>query len=206
MLIESVAVYCEELTQEFDRIPMERKRLLEQFSSYIKQKLVAKELPEIIVICTHNSRRSHFGQLWLAIAATYYQLPLQTFSGGTEATAFNIRAVNAMKGAGVGVSSEAPNVANPVYQISWARGMQPYRAFSKAYQDAPNPKEGFAALMVCSQADEACPLVAGSEFRLAVPYEDPKAFDNTASETKAYNDRCRQMAREMFFIVYKATS
>ncbi len=31
--------------------------------------------------------------------------------------------------------------------------------FSKKYLDGGNPQEGFAALMVCGEADAACPVV-----------------------------------------------
>ena len=33
--------------------------------------------------------------------------------------------------------------------------------FSKTYFDAANPQQGFAALMVCGEADAACPVRQG---------------------------------------------
>ena len=53
--------------------------------------------------------------------------------------------------------------------------------------------------MVCSDADEACPFVPGAELRLSMPYDDPKAFDGTPMEEAKYDERSRQIAREMFF-------
>ncbi|MBI1226927.1 MAG: hypothetical protein GC192_16975 [Bacteroidetes bacterium] len=155
----------------------------------------------MVVICTHNSRRSHIGQIWLAVGAEYYQLPeIQTFSGGTEATAFNIRAVRAFQRVGFDISTDKEETENPIYQISWKVGMKPYQAFSKKYEDEPNPKEKFAAVMVCSEADEGCPFVFGCDFRLSLPFDDPKEFDETELETAKYDERVRQIGREMLFV------
>ena len=61
------------------------------------------------------------------------------------------------------------------------------------------------AVMTCSDADEACPVVFGAEDRFSVPYNDPKEFDNTEFEEVNYDERCRQIAREMLYIFAIAT-
>jgi hypothetical protein len=55
--------------------------------------------------------------------------------------------------------------------------------------------------MVCTQADEGCPVVLGAEARFSLPYQDPKAYDGTAQQAEQYDARCRQIAREMFFVM-----
>jgi hypothetical protein len=72
--------------------------------------------------------------------------------------------------------------------------------FSKTYSDPANPAEKFCAIMVCTDADEACPFVPGADLRISMPYDDPKAFDGTPMEEAKYDERCRQIAREMFFV------
>ncbi len=201
-LFKSISGYCKSLEKEFDLIPPERKEKLLTFAQYFFDKLAGHEIPKVIVICTHNSRRSHLGQIWLAVGADYYQLPeIQTYSGGTEGTAFNPRAVDALVRAGFEITSDDANHSNPVYNIRWQENRKPYLAFSKKYDDNPNPKEKFAAIMVCSEADEACPFVAGTDFRLSLPFEDPKAFDVTELESQKYDERCRQIGREMLFVL-----
>jgi hypothetical protein len=54
--------------------------------------------------------------------------------------------------------------------------------------------------MVCAEANESCPIVPGADFRLGLPYQDPKAFDNTPQQNEKYDERCRQIAREMFYV------
>lgn len=193
--------YCETLSDEFDQIDAERKAALEEIGDYIFEKNKAGESVKMTVICTHNSRRSHMGQLWLEAAAAWYGVEnVQGFSGGTEATAFNPRAVAAMKRAGFSIAKTYDN-ANPRYQAKLSRALEPIIMFSKRYDDAFNPNKNFAAVMVCSEADASCPIVPGAEERFAIPYEDPKHYDNTPSEQDKYDERCRQIAREFFYMM-----
>lgn len=201
-LFDELLSYTKELEQNFDSIPEDRKAKLRSLSEYLSDKWNSNQTPKAIIICTHNSRRSHMGQLWLAVGADYYALPeIETFSGGTEATAFHANAVNAVRRAGFEVQTENPDASNPVYQISWKADMDTYKAFSTRFDEAPNPTKEFAAIMVCSEADQGCPFVPGTEFRLALPFDDPKAFDGTELQNDKYDERCKQIGMEMLFVM-----
>lgn len=200
-LFKKIESLCADLEKEFDHIPNKRKEELTELRRFFKNKFEANEVAKAIVICTHNSRRSHIGQLWLLIASEFYDLPkVESYSGGTEATAFNPRAVQAIKKAGLKVKTDNPYSSNPIYHIRWSRGMKPYLAFSKKYESAPNPKTDFGAIMVCNSADEACPIVQGASFRLPLPYEDPKAFDDTPLESEKYMERFQQIGRDILWM------
>ena len=202
-LFPKIIQYCEELLSEKDLIADARKEELKKVSRYISSAYATGKTPKLIVICTHNSRRSHLGQVWLATGADYFNLPkLETYSGGTEATAFNPRAVKALDDLGFEVVSDkkqAPN--NPIYKLYWSYTMPPYKAFSKKYDDAPNPTTDFGAMMVCSETDEGCPYIPGADFRLALPFKDPKAFDGTEQAAAKYAERCRRIGREMLYLL-----
>ena len=199
-MFENVIDFFNTMKGEFHMIPSKRKQELMELSQFIGNKYNENVTPQLTVICTHNSRRSHIGQLWLAIGADFFDLEsIKSFSGGTEATAFNPRAVAAMKRIGLDIKASNLNDTNPAYQIKWNSTMDPYVAFSKKYNESPNPKAGFGAIMVCTDADENCPLVAGADYRISLPYEDPKAFDDTDQEEKMYDERCRQIGREILF-------
>jgi arsenate reductase len=123
-------------------------------------------------ICTHNSRRSHIAQLWAQAVATYYRVEnVQCFSGGTEATAFNPRAVKAMKEIGFRIK-QLDESSNPKYEVSFSETENPLLTFSKVHNDSTNPSHGFAAIITCSHADQNCPLVIGTEARISLPYEE----------------------------------
>ncbi len=138
--------------------------------------------------------------LWASLGAQIYGAErVDCFSGGTEVTAFNPLAVNAIKNAGFGISIKIPG-ANPVYLISYPGANEGERVFSKKYTDPPNPTRNFHAIMTCSDADDACPVVTGASSRHAITYEDPKVFDGTSRARKAYDERCRQISREMLYL------
>lgn len=192
--------YIATTVEEFDAIPSDRKRQLKKIALYIETQLKSQMPANLTFICTHNSRRSHMSQLWAETAALYYDVPnVATFSGGTEATAFNPRAVAALERAGFQIekASEEPN---PVYRARNGADTAPMLAFSKKYTDESNPQENFCAVMTCSEADKNCPTVEGASFRVAIPYEDPKEFDGTPQETAAYDERSRQISREIFWL------
>jgi len=202
-LLKQVEATCQQLEKEFSLIPIERKKLLFRLSEYFTHKFQQQETPQLIVICTHNSRRSHLGQIWLSVGANFYGLPkVATFSGGTEATAFNSRAVHALKKLGFDITSKKQkSPTNPIYEVNWLNEDLAYEAFSKKYDGAPNPSINFGAIMVCTSADVGCPIIAGADFRLALPFEDPKAFDDTPLESEKYTERARQIGREMLYVL-----
>jgi len=194
--------YCELLELEFQQINKDRKELLSGLSKYISEKFNMNKIPKIVVMCTHNSRRSHMGQLLLSLGADYYKLPeIQTFSSGTEATAFNERAIKAMRKVGFDIYTKNEEDANPVYEIKWRDEMNAIKGFSKSIHHPTIPKENFAALMVCSEADKDCPIISGCDFRLALPFDDPKAFDGTELEESKYDERCKEIGREVFYVL-----
>ena len=150
-------------------------------------------------ICTHNSRRSHISQVWAQAAAHYYGIKnVETFSGGTEATAFNPRAVTAMKQAGFDISTIKEG-SNPVYKVKFSDDAPALTVFSKKYDDDFNPKKDFAAIMTCSHADENCPLILGASVRIALTYNDPKDFDGTSQEAAKYSERVNEIGREILY-------
>ena len=51
-------------------------------------------------ICTHNSRRSQLGQVWTYFASDYFNLNINSFSGGTEVTAFHRNTLKTLKDVG----------------------------------------------------------------------------------------------------------
>ncbi len=152
------------------------------------------------LICTHNSRRSHLAQVWAQTAAYYYGIQnVFCYSGGTEATALYPKVAETLVQSGFKIMKLSEN-NNPVYAIKFAGNQAPIIGFSKTYDDDFNPENEFAAIMTCSQADGGCPFIAGAEKRIAVTYDDPKAFDNTEQQSEKYNERSMQIATEMFYV------
>jgi arsenate reductase len=200
-LLPVLRTYVSEVAAEVETLSTERKEVLGQIATDITARLAANKPAYLTFICTHNSRRSHMSQIWAQTAAYYYGLNnVHAYSGGTEVTACNCRTVTAMRRVGFDIT-DLTTGDNPVYSIRYAEDRPPIRAYSKIYNADDNPKQEFIALMTCSAADKSCPQVTGAIGRYAIHYIDPRLCDDTPTETTAYNERCRQIACEMFYIM-----
>jgi arsenate reductase len=203
MIFVPLSKTLEKLTSEFAVIPNDRKEILNDLTEFVRQKSASGQTISLNFICTHNSRRSHISQIWAQAAAYYYGINnVECFSGGTEATAFNPRAVKAMKEAGFEININKDGT-NPVYDVRYAIEAPALTAFSKKYDDEFNPKKDFAAIMTCSHADENCPLVFGAIKRIALTYDDPKNFDGTPMESEKYSERVNEIGREILYAFSK---
>lgn len=176
-------------------VPTHRKVVLEEVAAYVREKLASGQTPRLNFICTHNSRRSQFSQIWAQTAAAYFGIEVDCFSGGVELTAFNERAVASLIRSGFTIEQEGVN--NPKYRVSFAANSPSILAYSKLIDETPSP---FAAVMTCADADENCPFIPAAEKRIPLRYEDPKAFDDTPQEVEKYDERSLQIASEMYSI------
>ena len=198
-LLPALSAYVADAFAEVERIPAERRLQLDALARLVAERTRSGGPAPLIFICTHNSRRSHMAQLWAQAAAHHFGIAgVETYSGGTEATAFEPRAVAALQRAGFSIATISTG-ENPVYAVRLSGSAEPLHCFSKVYDQPPNPTEGFGAVMTCGAADAGCPIVFGAAGRIAITYDDPKAADGTPQETAVYDERCRQIAREMLY-------
>lgn len=203
MIPQKLLKYIDNLKERFNEIPEERKEILTSFAKYISNKVEENKIVNLTFICTHNSRRSHMSQIWAQTAAEYFEIPnVKCYSGGTEATAFNPRAVKAVRKVGFEIEQKDES-DNPTYLVHFSEGKEPLKCFSKVYNDEFNPNKDYAAIMTCSHADENCPVVFGAEERFPIRYEDPKEFDGTELEEEKYLERFEQIGIEMLFVFNK---
>ena len=161
---------------------------LERLLEACRAQLAEKGRLDLLFACTHNSRRSQLAQV-LALAAARHSgvQNVHTFSGGTESTHVNPRALSALRR--VGFDELDPNVV-----------------FSKRLDDPVNPTSNFVAVMVCTEADAACPVVKGATRRVSLPYEDPRLADGTAEEHDRYDQRVEQIGRDLLWIFSQLTN
>ncbi len=191
------------LIRQFGEITDERVLELNGLASVIRKQQSKVDAASLTFICTHNSRRSQLAELWMRIATQYYGHPeIACFSGGTEATAFNHRMVTALETCGFKMIKKEDG-KNPAYQGKLDHYGNGQLMFSKKFDDPFNPATDFIAVMVCSHADQNCPMVSGATQRISLPYLDPKAFDNTDQESQAYQDKVMEIGREMLYVASK---
>ncbi|MEY2702389.1 MAG: hypothetical protein RLY43_1022 [Bacteroidota bacterium] len=184
-------------------VSSERIAVLQPLVEYIQNKVDNHQEVRLNFICTHNSRRSHLAQIWAQTMAFQFGIKnVFCYSGGTEATAMFPIVAETLSNQGFQIQKVSEE-QNPVYAIKFTANQHPIICFSKAYFDDFNPKNNFAAILTCNNADEGCPMVFGAEARIPIKYDDPKAFDGTPEMNEKYLERSMQIASEIYFIFSK---
>ena len=184
-------------------ISEERSVILKPLIDYVQEKVSNNKEIRLNFICTHNSRRSHFSQVWAQTLACYFNIKnIFCYSGGTEATALFPMVAKTLQNSGFQIKTLSES-KNPIYSVKFSQNKHPVIGFSKTFDDNFNPKSNFAAIMTCDSANEACPLIPGVEKRIPITYEDPKVFDDNEHQAEKYYERSIQIATEMFYIFSK---
>lgn len=183
---------------DVSNLTVARKVKLDALSAYIKKSSGTDSPIKLNFICTHNSRRSHLCQVWAKTMAAYCGIKVQSYSGGTEATAIFLAIIKTLQNTGF-VIDKVSEGSNPTYKLNFTDENHPMTLFSKRYNDRYNPNEEYAAVMTCTDADTNCPVIPNAT-RVSLPYVDPKVSDGKPSELETYATRSRQIATEMKYV------
>ena len=186
-------------TEISHEIAASRKPILNELVKYINSKRASESEVHLNFICTHNSRRSQFCQIWAETASAFYNKKVYSYSGGLEITEFNINAVNTIKKCGFDVIKSGSK--NPTYDLYYSDNrIKSISVFSKLYNDPVNKANSFAAVTTCSDAEENCPFILNAEKRIFLQYNDPKSFDNSSKKMEKYYECSLQIASELFYV------
>ena len=177
-----------------------RKDKLVKLAQVIKRNHEQKNIVKIIFICTHNSRRSQFSQVWAYISSLYFKLDfIKPFSGGTEIDTVNLNVINSLISSGLKI--EKTHKGKAIYLLKSFKKDKGINLYSKVYNSKLNPSKHFIAIMTCSDADQMCPVIKGADKKVSLPYSDPRVADNTGLEKEVYNQTCSIIAKEMFYLM-----
>lgn len=190
-----IAAHLETLKTSLDRIEPPHRDAGRALADWIATNHREGATFPVAVVCTGNSRRSALGAMMGNAAASFLgMLEVRFVSAGTTPSAFNPRTIATLRAIGFEIEATGENAPpgpagepNPKYQVRWGAGPdQQLTEFSKALGDPALPRDDFAALMVCDEADAGCPFVPGASARISMPFEDPKSADGTAEESSRY--------------------
>jgi len=178
----------------------DRKDKLVELAQIIKINHEQQNTVKITFICTHNSRRSQFSQVWAYISSLYFKLDfLEFYSGGTEVDSVNLNVINALSNSGLKIEKTHKDKA--IYLLKSLKKDKGISLYSKVYNSKLNPSKHFIAIMTCSDADQMCPVIKGADKKISLPYSDPRVADNTILEKEVYNQTCSIIAKEMFYLM-----
>lgn len=178
-------------------IPEPRRTILRSIASAICELRQEDGAVNLLFICTHNSRRSLMAQIWAEAAAVRFGLAdVRSYSGGTEVSAFHPNAVKTVQAAGFPLE-KLNNDSNPEYRLHCREQGRSLILFSKLYDHPANPRNGFVALMTCSDADAGCPVIPGAAVRFPLHYDDSKSYDNDPNPLPGYQACFESIGREI---------
>ncbi|MBI2259589.1 MAG: protein-tyrosine-phosphatase [Flavobacteriia bacterium] len=186
----------------FHSLNDDRKVKLDTITDFIIKNQQQPLPSQLIFVCTHNSRRSHLSQIWFQIVAEYFSIQnVYSFSAGTEVTALHLNVIKLLENEHFKISIEFQK-KNPKVEIDYG-GQQKIISFSKTINDVSLPKSNFSCVMTCTDAEKNCPFIPEADFRFSLPYEDPKAFDNTPQVERAYKKTSDNILTEMMYLFSK---
>lgn len=204
MLYPTLQKHCEEYLALTNWTAITRPKTLQRLVDYLTLRLKAGQAAQVLVVCTHNARRSQIAQYWLAVGAAYFGLEtLFVYSGGTEVTAVHPHTAAALQRMGLSVVPTDVSLNNPPYQVRWNDTMQALPAYSKHYKDALLLEQDFVALLVCDT--EACPHIPGAVDHIALPYEDPSIWDHSPEQMHYYDQTVRSIGMELLWVLQQTT-
>ncbi|MDG2396837.1 MAG: protein-tyrosine-phosphatase [Flavobacteriaceae bacterium] len=181
-------------------IDYDRKIVLKPLIDYLKNKILLNQKINLNFICTHNSRRSQYCQVWAKVFSSFFNMDsLDTFSGGTLSTFVHPLIINSLIQVGFSVK-KLTKEKNPIYLVKYSQNKPEIKLFSKKINHIKNPKNNFAAVLTCVSAERKCPIVYGSDIKITIAYKDPKQFDDSQIQEQEYLKTCYQIAREMFYV------
>jgi arsenate reductase len=193
--------YCQTLSGEFAEVPDSTGKRLREAGNYIINRGKDGLDINISFVCEHNSRKSHMGHVWTQMAVQYYGMEnISCYSGGTTPTYVNERIITALGNAGFRISERGIAGYGPKYHLDYGNEAQGIEIFSKRYDHQMNPDTNYLAITLCYNPEECCPITGG-DLQLTIPYEDMQPFDSTPQEEEMYDKQCRQIARDMFYMI-----
>lgn len=192
--------YVKEFPKEFRKIPEDRRYRLNEIVYFLEEQEENKEPWQVIFISTNQSSVSQMAQVWSKVAAYHFGFQkFQSFSGGLKPIEITMSSIITMEKAGFIIYKS--NIGGiDVYRIKYSYNLEPIVAFPKKIRHVKNPYENFMAVLVEENADINITNIKGTYDRLLLNYNDPVGYEGSDLEDQVYEESCRTVAREMFYI------
>tara|TARA_B100001175_G_C19486594_1_gene630141 strand:+ start:731 stop:1297 length:567 start_codon:yes stop_codon:yes gene_type:complete len=147
------------------------------------------ECNTVVFLCTHNSRRSQYCEIWSKYFSSTHKNKINFFSAGVVKTKVHKQIYKSLERVGIGVNKNL-SINTETISIS---------PFSKTLSEIEEKK--FISIMTCSNSEKTCPVDTRSLINLKLFYEDPKVYDNTTQEDEEYDKTSFMIACEINYIL-----
>jgi len=192
--------YVRDFPEEFRKISEERRFRLNEIVYFLEEQRQQGSPWQITFISTNESSVGHMAQAWSKAAAYYFGFnQYQAYSGGLNPDEISDNTIIALEKAGFIVYRSKVG-AIKVYRIKYSYNLDPVIAFPKKLYHSKNPGDNFMAVILDGNADLNIKNVRGTYNRLFLEYEDPQGYEGSDLEDVKFNESCKQVAVEMFYV------
>ena len=192
--------YVRDFPKEFRKIPEDRRYRLNEIVYFLEDQEQNRDPWQLLFISTSQSSVSQMAQVWSKAAAYYFGFTqFESFSGGIKPGEISVNIITTLEKAGFIVYKTDVSGLN-VYRIKYSYNLKPIVTFPKKIDHKRNPYHDFMAVFVEENADINIQNIKGTYNRLLLNYEDPMGYDGSDEESMIYEESCRKVAVEMFYV------
>ncbi len=191
--------YVQARVAEFDTIPEERQKQLAKISKFVRDTRAAGRPVRLTFICTHKlPAQPSLADLGQGRRCALWHRSRNLLRRNRSDRVQPPRRGNPAAG---WLRDRRNRVTrkNPRYQVKYSDKAEPLVCFSKKYDESPQSVRRLLRRDDLLRRRQEVSGRLGATVRIPVPYEDPKVSDNTDKEAATYDERSRQIAREMLY-------
>lgn len=192
--------YVKDFPKEFRKIPEDRRYRLNELVYFLEEQERNNAPLQLVFLSTNQSSVSHMAQVWSKTAAYHFGFSgFESYSAGIKPHDISVKTIMTLEKSGFIVYKTDVNNTG-VYKVKYSYNLKPIVLFSKKNGHVRNPNDNFMAVFVDKNADMNTQNIRGTYNRLLLNYEDPVGYEGSDQEDQVYEESCRQLAVEMFYV------
>ncbi len=195
--------YVRDFPGEFRKIPEDRRYRLNEIIYFLEEQEKNNAPWQLLFVSTNQSSISQMAQVWAKAASYYFGFTnFDSYSGGINPDEISVSTITTLEKAGFIVYKNEIN-GTGVYRIKYSYNLKPIIAFPKKIEHVKNPYSDFMAVIVDENAEINIQKIKGTYHRLFLDYEDPIGYEGSELEDQMYEESCKRVAVEMFYVFSK---
>ncbi len=192
--------YIREFPRELRNIPEERRYRLNEIVHFLAEQYSGNSAGQVLFITTNEATVGQMASAWSKAAAYYFGFKnFQAYTGGLKPEKITENTIISLEKAGF-IVYKSTAIGMDQYRIKYSYNLDPLVSFPKKLDHSRNPSSNYMAVVLDKNADMNISDIRGTYNRLFLDYEDPSGYQDAMVETAKYDETCRRVAVEMFYV------
>jgi len=192
--------YIREFPRELRSIPEERRYRLNEIVYFLADQYSGNSSGQVLFITTNEATVGQMASAWSKAAAYYFGFKnFQSYTGGLKPEKITENTIISLEKAGFIVYKSTTSGMDQ-YRIKYSYNLDPLVSFPKKLDHSRNPSSNYMAVVLDKNADMNINDIRGTYNRLFLDYEDPSGYRGASVESVKYDETCRRIAVEMFYV------